>query len=105
MSFLHYVMIVLFSFGATSAYGNYKYRAGDCITPTNESWSWYKHIARVEGVFKRLDEPPYDAESYLLVFVRNKYQQERRYIRPGMFSVYWIDTNTQLLPDYMCSPD
>lgn len=105
MSFRHLVMFVVFAFGATSAYGDYKYRAGDCITPTNESWSWYKHIARVEGVFKRLDEPTLDGEDYFLVFVPNKYQQERRYIRPGLFSVYGIDTNTQLLPDYMCSPD
>ena len=84
----------------------YRYKEGDCITPTNESWSWYQGIATVQGVFKRLDDGYIDGEAYFLIFVANKHVPPwRKYLQPGMFSVFQIDANTQLLPDWMCSPD
>ena len=90
----------------TLAFAQYKYKEGDCITPTNETWSWNQGIARVNGVFKRLDDNFKDGEAYFLVFVANKHVPPwRKYLQPGLFSVRQIDENTQLLPDWMCSPD
>ena len=91
---------------APLAFAEYKYKEGDCITPVNKNWSWYQGIAQVQGVFKRIDRDYIDSETYFLTFVANEHVPPwRRYLKPGMFSVFQIDSNTQILPSWMCEND
>ena len=85
-------------------YGDYKYQEGDCITPTNETWSWYKGFAAVKGVFERKNADYYGGNTvYFLHIVKGASKWTR--IQGKQQSVYdlrSIDDNTQKVPVWMC---
>ena len=93
--------------GTTFTYADYKYQEGDCITSTNETWSWHKGFARVGGVFERKDADYYGGNTvYLLHIVKGastwtKIQGKQQ----GMFALTEVNENTQQVPSWMCDPD
>jgi hypothetical protein len=81
----------------------YKYTKDDCITPTNENWSWYGEVVRVLGAFRRLDDvPSYDI--YLLQFNPKKSAPWDKPITE-QFSLKELEKNTQKIPNWMCESD
>jgi hypothetical protein len=47
-----------------------KYKNGDCITPTDNSYSWYGKYARVEA-FSKIEGYSGAGEQYILLFPNN----------------------------------
>jgi hypothetical protein len=43
-----------------------KYERGDCITPTNTTYSWYRRYAKIEA-FSRVEDVS-DSKAYILSF-------------------------------------
>ena len=89
------------------AYADYKHQEGDCITPTNETWSWYKGFASVKGVFERKDADYRSGNTaYLLHIVKGASKwtiiQGKQ---QGMYGLQSIDNNTQKVPSWMCERD
>ena len=83
---------------------NAKYVTGDCITPTEESWSWFKAYASVMGRFKRLDGEYLDGPNvYQLRMVESKgpWLMYRDW-NPNMYSQSQIDDFTMKVPDHFC---
>jgi len=81
----------------------YRYKEGDCITPTNENWSWYGKVVRVLGAFRRLDDvPSYDI--YLLQFNPKNAAPWDKPIT-GQFFLEDVEKNTQKIPSWMCESD
>jgi len=91
----------------TLAFAQYKYKEGDCITPTNEAWSWYKGFASVKGVFERKDADYYGGNIvYLLHIVKGaslwtKIQGKRQ----NVYDLQSIEDNTQKVLSWMCERD
>ena len=104
MRYLYPLLFFVLCINVSSAFGDFKYQAGDCISPTNETWSWHKGFAVVNGVFERLDERYANGdEAYLLHIVEGaslwtKSQGKEQ----GMYIVTEVDQNTQKVPDWMC---
>jgi hypothetical protein len=88
------------------AYADYKYQEGDCITPTNESWSWHKRFARVGGVFERKDAD-YNAGNlvYQLHVMTGHGPWEYFQRNNPMFDLELIEANTEKVPDWLCGLD
>lgn len=100
-------LCVTLAVSTSSASGQYKYAEGDCITPTDETWSWYKGFASVTGVFERKDADYYGGNIvYLLHVVKGaskwtKYQGTQQ----SMYDLQSIDDSTQKVPSWMCQRD
>lgn len=88
----------------TLAFAQYKYKEGDCITPTNETWSWYKGFASVKGVFERKDADYYGGNTvYLLHIVKGASKWTRfQGTQQSVYDLRSIDDNTQKVPVWMC---
>ena len=94
------VAFVALWLSATAAHSGYKYQEGDCITPTNESWSWYRDVGIVQGVFKRLDQGDYTG--YILYFP--KLDPKHRSL-VGVFAIESLEKETEKVPAWMCERD
>jgi len=64
MNKLLLISIVLLS-GAAQASDKQKYKRGDCITPTDRTYSWFREFARVDA-FSEIDG--FSGEKYILSF-------------------------------------
>lgn len=104
MTRLHTVLPAALLFSATSVYGDYKYQEDDCITPTNETWSWYEGFASVKGVFERKDADYYGGNTvYLLHIVKGAAPWTRfQGTQQSVYDLRSIDDNTQKVPVWMC---
>ena len=93
--------------GTSSTYADYKYREGECITPTNETWSWHKGFASVKGVFERKDADYYGGNTvYLLHIVKGAAPWTKyRGTQQSVYDLQSIDDNTQKVPSWMCESD
>ena len=104
MKKLYLIAGILWGISSPIALAKYKYQEGDCITPINDSWSWYQGFATVKGVFERKDEDYYGSNIvYLLLIVKGappwtKYQGTQQ----SVYDLESIDDNTQKAPQWMC---
>lgn len=71
----------------------YKYKKGDCITPTNSSYSWYGNNARIEAISKI---EGYENVSYILAFPHS--------ISNSVIFSTSIEKNTKKIPGSKCAP-
>ena len=80
---------------------------GDCITPTNEGWSWYQRYAIVSGVFERKDgKYAHGNVVYMLRLLEGSAPWQKHWddrLKGQLpYNLNSIDLNTQKVPDWMC---
>ena len=90
---LIFSVLITFVSLSTHASENPKYSRGECITPTDRSYSWFGKHARVEA-FSSIDG--FSGENYILAFPDNVSNN----------SIYGksIENNTQLVNKEYCLP-
>lgn len=73
-----------------------KYKVGDCITPTNPTYTWYGKYAKVTALEDGYDIFKGTSTMYYLNF--------REYdTRANKFVAVIIDNETKKVPYYLCS--
>ena len=101
---LYLIVIILWGISSPIALAQYKYQEGDCITPINNSWSWYQGFATVKGVFERKDKDYYGSNLvYLLLIVKGaSLWTKSQGTQQSVYDLESIDDNTQKVPEWMC---
>ena len=106
MKRLYLIAIILWGISAPIALAQYKYQDGDCITPTNESWSWYKRFARVGGVFERKDGDYHDGNLVYQLHIMTGHGPWEYFQRNNpMYDLKQVDENTEKVPEWLCGLD
>jgi hypothetical protein len=93
MKYLSVLLLLVFSLARSHELSDQKYDLGDCITPIQENWSWYKEYAVVDdfGTSMKAD----GATVYFLVF-------PNRVSASGSFNKNQIDQYTTKVPWEYC---
>ena len=74
---------------------NLKYEIGDCITPTNSSYSWYGKVAKVQMV--GITDDYQERNGYALEFVNDPMSTGMRHY--GIFSRRIEDNTTTVIAE------